>query len=109
VQATFQMTFSTAFAGAHRITAEAWTSGAVDSGTVPLGTWTVPASPGARAQPLRRQPGWQHRRLRRATRHRRRSGRISAGVPPEPNGTVERNRRSDRRERRPGMGCWAAQ
>jgi hypothetical protein len=39
------MTFSTAFAGAHRITAEAWPPGAVDSGTVPLGTWTVPASP----------------------------------------------------------------
>ena len=51
LQATLQMTFSAAFAGAHRITGEAWTSGAVDSGTVPLGTWTVPATPAAGLSP----------------------------------------------------------
>jgi hypothetical protein len=37
------MKFSAAFAGSHRITAEAWASAGVDTGTVPLGTWSVPA------------------------------------------------------------------
>ena len=43
LQATLQMKFSAAFAGSHRITAEAWASAGVDTGTVPLGTWSVPA------------------------------------------------------------------
>jgi hypothetical protein len=37
------MSFSTAFAGSHRITAEAWTYSGADTGATPLGTWTVPA------------------------------------------------------------------
>lgn len=51
LQTTFQMTFSAQFAGSHRITGEAWNSGGVDTGTVPLGTWTVPAVPAAGISP----------------------------------------------------------
>ena len=43
MQITLQLNFFAAFGGAHRISAEAWTLTNTDTGSVPLGTWTVPA------------------------------------------------------------------
>jgi hypothetical protein len=51
------MSFSSAFAGSHRITGESWSASGADTGAIPLGTWNVPTSTLAVSGPGWLSPG----------------------------------------------------